>query len=58
MTYASIGNKFSVKEIVYQLVEKDIYEAICERMEIELVPFINEEGALEVPYLDNLEIIP
>jgi hypothetical protein len=25
---------------------------------MELVPFINNEGALEIPYLDNLEMNP
>ena len=53
--YASIGNKFSVKEIVYQLVEKSIYDYITERLEQELIPFINQEGALEIPYLEHVE---
>lgn len=57
VAYASIGNKFSVKEIVYQLVEQSTYEAIAERMDMELVPFLNPEGALEIPYLDQLEIV-
>jgi len=56
ISYASIGNKFSVKEIVYQLVDKETYEIITERLELEMVPFINDDGALEIPYLENVEI--
>ena len=44
--YSSIGNKFSLKEIVYQLVDQEVYELITERIEQEMIPFINEEGTL------------
>ena len=50
--YASIGNKFSIREIIYQLLDKETYEVILERFEQDMVPFINQEGALEVPYLE------
>jgi hypothetical protein len=53
--YASIGNKFSVKEIVYQLVDKNIYDYITERLDQEMIPFINQEGALEIPYLEYVD---
>lgn len=33
IAYCSIGNKFSVKEIVYQLVDKETYDLLTERME-------------------------
>lgn len=52
VAYASIGNKFSIKEVVYQVVDKATYDIITERLEEELVPFINDDGALEVPYLE------
>ena len=55
IAYASIGNKFSVKEIVYQLVDKSTYEVLSERMELDFLPFINADGALEIPYLDQAE---
>lgn len=42
MALASIGNKFSVKEIIYQLVDKYTYEAISDRIDRDLVPFINQ----------------
>lgn len=53
--YSSIGNKFSFFEIVYQLVEADIQEIIAERIEQELFPYINEEGTLQFPFIDNIE---
>ena len=56
IAYSSIGNKFSVKEIVYQLVDKPTYDVITERLDIDMFPFINEEGALEIPYLEQMEL--
>jgi hypothetical protein len=41
VSYSSIGNKFSIKEIIYQLVDKASYEIIAERMDREMFPFIN-----------------
>ena len=35
VTYSSIGNKFSVKEIVNQFVDKNICSVISERMEFD-----------------------
>jgi hypothetical protein len=55
--YTSIGNKFSVKEIVYQLVDKNVYDLITERIDQEMVPFINQDGALEIPYLDHIDTV-
>lgn len=52
VAYASIGNKFSVKEIIFQLIDKPTYEKIAERIDMDLPPFINPQGALEIPYLD------
>lgn len=37
--------------------DKETYDLLTERMEQEMVPFINQEGALEIPYLENMEIV-
>jgi hypothetical protein len=34
------------------LVDQAAYEAIIERMDMDLVPFLNADGALEIQYLD------
>lgn len=31
--YSSIGNKFSIKEIIYQLVDKNTYDVIADRLD-------------------------
>jgi len=54
--YSSIGNKFSIKEIIYQLVDKYTYDHITARLEQENLPFLDEEGVLCFPYLDQLEL--
>lgn len=56
VSYASIGNKLSFKEIVFQMVDEEIYDHICQRIDMGNFPLINQEGALEIPYLDQLEI--
>ncbi len=33
VTYASIGNKFSVKEMIYQLVDEYNYEILSDRLD-------------------------
>jgi hypothetical protein len=40
-TYASIGNKFSFKEIIFQVCDPLQKQEILERMDQDYIPFIN-----------------
>ena len=58
VAFVSIGNKLSAQEIIYQLGDNSISELIKERLKAppEMSPYLNENGALELPYLENVEI--
>lgn len=56
-TYYSVGNKFSIKEIVNQLVDKTTYDVITDRFQIGLFPYLDDEGVLCLPYLDQIEMM-
>lgn len=58
VAFVSIGNKLSAKEIIYQLADKQINELIAERLEAsaDMNPYLNENGALELPYLEHIEL--
>ena len=58
VAFVSIGNKLSAQEIIYQLGDNSISELIKERLQAppEMSPYLNENGALELPYLENVEI--
>lgn len=55
IAYSSIGNKFSVREVIFQLADKVTVQLINDRLELEMIPYINNEGMLHIPYLDYLE---
>lgn len=55
--YASIGDKLAVRDIVTQIVHNErlsplLLERIASRLNYDLPPLINHQGALEFPYLD------
>lgn len=58
-TLAHLGDKIRVIEILYELVDSNIYSGICDRyiasvihrIEQGLVPVIGKEGLLEFPYI-------
>jgi len=54
VAYASICSE--VKEVVFSLVDGNTFQVIAERLDQGQPPFINEEGALEIPYLDQVEL--
>eukprot|EP00347_Sterkiella_histriomuscorum_P009023 403342823 len=54
-TYASIGNKFSFKEIIFQICDPTQKQEILDRLDQENIPFINDDGALELPYLEIID---
>ena len=58
VAFVSIGNKLSAQEIIYQLGDNSISELIKERLKApaEMSPYLNENGALELPYLEHVEI--
>jgi hypothetical protein len=58
VAFVSIGNKLSAKEIINQLADKQISELISERLEAsaDMAPYLNENGALEMPYLEHIEL--
>ena len=58
VAFVSIGNKLSAKEIINQLADKQISELISERLEAsaDMTPYLNENGALELPYLEHIEL--
>ena len=58
VAFVSIGNKLSAQEIIYQLGDNSISELIKERLKApaEMCPYLNENGALELPYLEHVEI--
>lgn len=58
VAFVSIGNKLSAKEIIHQLADKQISELIAERLEAssDMIPYLNENGALELPYLEHIEL--
>jgi hypothetical protein len=37
-------------------VEKSVYDSITDRIDQECVPFLNDEGQLEIPYLGSAEM--
>lgn len=58
VAFVSIGNKINAKEIINQLADKQISELISERLEasLDMTPYLNENGALELPYLEHIEL--
>ena len=60
--FAEIAEKQTVREIVIKIVSAEklspyFVDRIQSRLEMHLPPFINQQGALEFPYLDQLEQI-
>ena len=57
VAFASIGNRLSTKEIIYQLSDKQISELISERLEAaaDMNPYLSSAGVLELPYLEHIE---
>jgi hypothetical protein len=52
-TFASIGFRNNVLDIMFHNgVEKDIIELVTSRLEYGMFPFLNNEGAVEIPYQD------
>lgn len=58
VAFVSIGNKLSSKEVIYQLSSAATNELIAERLEAspDMNPYLNENGALELPYLEHIEL--
>lgn len=58
VAYVSIGNKLSAKEIINQISEKQLTQIVNDRLEAstELNPYLNANGALELPYLEQIEL--
>ena len=52
-TIAMLGDRSRVLEILYELMQKDVYDKLCDRIEAGNIPFVNSEGNLEYPYIHS-----
>lgn len=54
--YSSINSKKNIKEILFQLkVEKDLIDIVNHRMDQGMLPFLTPDGALELPFQEQLQ---
>ncbi len=58
--FAAFADKLTVKDVIHKIVNAEklspyLIDRIMSRLDVELPPFINAQGTLEFPYLDQLE---
>lgn len=53
--FSSLGLKNKILDIMYRnSADKDIVELIKERLDYGMLPFLNREGLVEIPYQEQL----
>ena len=52
-TLVRVGNKVAAIETLFETVPLPVYQALCDRFERGMLPFVSEKGLVEFPFLEN-----